>query len=242
MLLAVTLGASLLMADGSLGPLDGVVLLAGLGGYLVIMIRNARKGQVDSEEIDDSMPLWRAWLFLIGGLAMLVFGSQLFVRGAVDIARFLGISELIIGLTIVAIGTSTPELATSVIAARRGQGDIAVGNIVGSNILNLLLALPFVGLLSPSPVPIKPEVIFHDLPAMGAAALAVWSMLGRGWKIKRLEGGLLLGFYGLYVTDLIVRSQGPATYMVWLWYAVAPALLVATWLMQQKEPREGATE
>jgi cation:H+ antiporter len=237
-LLGITLLSSLLMIDGQFGVLDAIVILVALGAYFFIMLRNARKGQIEPDEIDESLSLPRSWVYLIGGLALLVAGSQLFVRGAVEIAQALGVSELIIGLTIVALGTSTPELATSVVAARRGQGDIAIGNVVGSNILNLMVGLPIIGFLSPAAALIKPEVIAHDLPAMGAAALAVWSMLGRGWRISRLEGGVLVGLYALYITDLIIRSQGPAQFMVWLWYVGAPVLLVAAWLIRRNEPGE----
>jgi cation:H+ antiporter len=237
-LLGVTLLASILMLDGALGAIDAVVLVLALGVYLFIMIRNARKGSADVEEIDESLSLPKSWVYLIGGLALLVIGSQFFVQGAVEIAKALDVEELIIGLTIVAIGTSTPELATSVVAARRGQGDIAIGNVIGSNILNLMVALPVVGFLSPGAALIKPEVIAHDLPAMGAAALAVWSMLGRGWRISRLEGGFLVGLYALYITDLIIRSPGPAQFMVWLWYVGAPVVLVVVWLIRRNEPGE----
>jgi cation:H+ antiporter len=239
-MLLVTLAASLLMVDGRVGPVDGGILLLGAAVYLTLLVRMAKKGAVKVDDVDDKTPMWLSWIFLIGGAGLLVVGSQLFVSGAVDIAKSLGMSELVVGLTIAAVGTSAPELATSIVAARRGEGDLAIGNIVGSNILNLLLALPLIGFFSAVPVAVRPEAIWHDLPAMGAAALAVWAVLGGGAKIRRVEGGLLIGLYALFIADLIIRSQGPAPFMVLVWYVGAPIALLIVRLRQTGRPASEA--
>jgi cation:H+ antiporter len=235
-MLLVTLAASLLMVDGKVGPIDGGILLLGAAVYLVLLVRMAKKGAVKVDDVDDKTPMWLSWIFLVGGAGLLVVGSQLFVTGAVEIAESLGMDKLVVGLTIAAVGTSAPELATSIVAARRGEGDLAIGNIVGSNILNLVLALPLIGFFSTTPAVVPPVAIWHDLPAMGAAALAVWAVLGGGAKIRRVEGGLLLGLYALFMVDLIVRAQGPAPFMVLIWYIGAPIALLIVRLRQKGRP------
>ena len=141
------------------------------------------------------------------GLALLVLGSRWLVSGAVALAHALGVSELVIGLTIVAAGTSLPEVATSILAAWRGERDIAVGNVVGSNILNLLVVLGLASLLSPAGLPAAPALLRFDLPVMVAAALVCLPVFATGAVIARWEGALLLFYYVAYTSYVILAAQ-----------------------------------
>jgi len=143
---------------------------------------------------------------VVAGLGVLVLGSQLLVDSATEIATSLGVSELVIGLTVVAVGTSLPELATSVMAAVRGQRDIAVGNVVGSNIFNLLGVLGASAVVSDNGIPVNSEVIRLDFPVMVAATLILLPICWNGFMIKKWEGALLAVFYVAYVVYLVMES------------------------------------
>jgi cation:H+ antiporter len=143
---------------------------------------------------------------VIAGLAVLVLGSRLLVDSAIDIASALGVSELVIGLTIVAAGTSLPELATSVLAAIRGQRDIAVGNVVGSNIFNLLAVLGASAVVSDAGIAVKDAALQLDFPVMLAATVVLIPICWNGFAIKRWEGALLVVFYAAYVAYLILQA------------------------------------
>jgi cation:H+ antiporter len=163
----------LLALDGSINRLDGVILFAGIISYTafqIIQARREKKANDASEEVIEKPHTPLQWLtnvgFVIGGLLLLVLGSNWLVDGAVYIAQSLGVSELIIGLTIVAAGTSLPEVATSVIASIRGQRDIAVGNVVGSNIFNILAVLGLSSLVSPESINVAASALRFDIPVM----------------------------------------------------------------------------
>jgi cation:H+ antiporter len=143
---------------------------------------------------------------IVGGLALLVLGARWLVQGAVAIAQRLGVSELVIGLTVVAGGTSLPELATSVLAGLRGERDIAVGNVVGSNLFNLLAVLGLSALVAPQGVPVSSAILWFDLPVMIAVAGACLPMFFTGYAISRWEGSVFLGFYGAYTAYLILAA------------------------------------
>jgi cation:H+ antiporter len=143
----------------------------------------------------------------LAGLLLLVAGAYLLVGGAIELARNFGVSETIIGLTVVAVGTSLPELATSVVAAARGQSDVAFGNVVGSNIYNILGILGVTALVQPIPVPA--EIVAFDIWVMLAASLLLVMFAMTGWRINRWEGGIFLGVYGLYIAWL-ARSAAVA--------------------------------
>ena len=180
----IMIGASLvtfgLAWDGELSRFDGTLLFAGVLAYTGFLIYSARKDKGgDDDEFAkefglDEAPKPYAWAInlglIIAGLVLLVVGSNFLVEGAVQLARALGLSELVIGLTVIAIGTSLPELATSIIAAFKGERDIAVGNIVGSNIFNLLLVLGGTAVLAPAGIAVAPAAISFDLPVMTAVA------------------------------------------------------------------------
>jgi cation:H+ antiporter len=142
------------------------------------------------------------------GALMLVMGSRWLVAGAVRIAEFFQVSELVIGLTVVAIGTSLPEVATSIVASLRGQRDIAVGNVVGSNIFNILAVVGVTALASPNGVPISIEALRFDIPVMIMVAMACAPIIISGLVIARWEGALFLIYYLAYVTHVILAATG----------------------------------
>ena len=207
-----------LALNNSIGRIEGAVMFVALLVYTVWLIRNARKdtNQVMDEysesidELEDQItdkPLWVLISFIAGGLGLLVLGSNLLVNSATDIAESLGVSDLVIGLTVVAAGTSLPELATSVLAAIRGQRDIAVGNVVGSNIFNLLGVLGLSGVLASDGIPVTDEGLRLDLPVMIVAALVLIPICWNGFMIKRWEGFLLMAYYVAYVAYLIFQAN-----------------------------------
>ena len=218
----IMIGASLLTFglawDGSLSRLDGALLFAGVLTYTGFLIYSARKdkGNDDDEFAKefglDEAPKPYAWVInlglIIAGLVLLVAGSNFLVEGAVTLARALGISELVIGLTVVAIGTSLPELATSILAAIKGERDIAVGNIVGSNIFNLLCVLGLASLVSPAAISVSPNALAFDFPVMIAVAVACLPIFFTGYRINRWEGLLFLAYYVAYTLYLILSSTG----------------------------------
>mgnify|MGYP001940163948 CR=1 FL=1 len=218
----IMIGASLLTFglawDGSLSRLDGALLFAGVLTYTGFLIYSARKDKGgDDDEFAkefglDEAPKPYAWAInlglIIAGLVLLVTGSNFLVEGAVTLARALGISELVIGLTVVAIGTSLPELATSILAAIKGERDIAVGNIVGSNIFNLLCVLGLASLVSPAAISVSPNALAFDFPVMIAVAVACLPIFFAGYRINRWEGLLFLAYYVAYTLYLILSSTG----------------------------------
>ena len=213
-LMATMIAGLLLLLDGELSRLDGVILLLGLLAMVIWMVRTGlaeRGGDPLGTEFSDEiprMPMPRA-LFWVGiGLLVLLASSQLLVWGAVGIAQSLGVSDLIIGLTIVALGTSLPELAASIVSALKGEHDIAVGNVIGSNLFNLLAVLGIPGLLHP--LTIEPEVLTRDYPIMIGLTLMFFVMAfgfrGPG-RINRIEGGILLACYFGYQTLLYFSTR-----------------------------------
>ncbi len=208
-----------LALDGSYSRIDGLILFSCIvvyTGYLIISSLKAFKAgktlASDDEYTTDINPHRFASLintaYLVIGLILLVTGSNLLVTGAVSLAQALGLSELVIGLTIIAIGTSLPELATSLIAAWKGERDIAVGNIVGSNLFNLLAVLGLAGLASPENIAVARSAIEFDFPVMMAVMVACLPVFFAGYSINRWEGALFLGYYVAYTAYLIMQSNG----------------------------------
>ncbi len=215
------IGASLvtwaLAMDGQLGRLDGMLLFGGVLAYTTFLIVSSRKDKAAAEgdEFAEEFGLHEppkpyAWAvnlaLLVVGLLLLVGGSNFLVEGAVTLAKALGLSELVIGLTVIAIGTSLPELATSMIAAFKGERDIAVGNVVGSNLFNLLCVLGLASLVSPLPINVSANALAFDFPVMIAVAVACLPIFFAGYRINRWEGALFVGYYVLYTTWLIMHS------------------------------------
>jgi cation:H+ antiporter len=221
-MVGVSLLLWLLAADGGIGRWEGLLLTALVVGYTVVLIRQSRRetaatqAQVDAEyeqAIDGPCRGWEAHLgvqvvFILVGLALLVVGARWLVEAAVDFARYLGVSELIIGLTIVAAGTSLPEVATSILAAVRGERDIAVGNVVGSNIFNILAVLGISATVAPAELPVAPAMLAFDIPVMLAVAVACLPVFFTGSEIARWEGVLFLALYAAYTLYLILRAMG----------------------------------
>ncbi|HSO84659.1 calcium/sodium antiporter [Thiocapsa sp.] len=215
-LAGVTVFAVLMLMDGELTRMDA---WAFLGVFAVLMgwtiwqgLRersDALAGEVTQELDVARMPLRRAMLWLGVGLVFLIISSRMLVWGSVEIAHALGVSDLIIGLTIVAVGTSLPELASSIIAARKGEHDLALGNVIGSNLFNTLAVVGIAGAIQPMLVP--PEVISRDMMVMGLLTLSLfligYGFRGRG-RINRVEGMLLLACYVGYTSYLISTVFG----------------------------------
>lgn len=206
-LLAVTILVFPLLLDNELSPVDGILFLIMLGVSLFLMSRNNDPADAPEfvEELDEipAMSTGRAALWFVIGLAALILSSRILVWGATELALTLGISELIIGLTIVAIGTSLPELAASVASALKGHHDVALGNIVGSNLFNLLAVLAMPALLNP--LRVESDVLYRDYGAMGGLTLLLaafaYGMQKKG-KLARFEGGILLAGYIAYTVLL----------------------------------------
>lgn len=198
---AVMMAAALVLvpiiAMGQLGRVSGVILVAGLAAYLIWAYR--QPGDMEAEDIGVSAPASPlvSTLWVIGGLVALMVGARFLVDGAVNIARGYGISEAFIGLTIVAVGTSLPELATSLIAAFRRQSEIAIGNIVGSNIFNVLGILGVTALIAP--IPVASRFLTFDLPVMIAVSLILTALLLTRPVIGRGIGVVMLAGYVVYV-------------------------------------------
>lgn len=235
----IMIGASatlwLMLRDGVLGRGDGLLLLLGIVGYVAFAIHLARRTD-PAASIAPATPgppaappsgegrWWVSIALLLVGLGAAVLGARWFVAGAVDIARALEVSEVVIGLTIVAAGTSMPEVATSIVAAIKGQRDIAVGNVIGSNIFNILGILGLAGMVAPGGVPVAPSLMAFDLPVMIATALVCLPILFTGLEIRRWEGCVLLAGYAGYVLYLILDASGHDALrgftFVCLWFAL----------------------
>ncbi len=245
------IGASVLTLvfalDGRIGRLDGAVLFGLLLFYIAFQVRQARRGAQDqaAEAPVTSGPWWLDPLLVVGGLAVLVLGSQLLVSAAVAIAQALGVSELVIGLTIVAIGTSLPEVATSVIATLRGQRDIAVGNAVGSSVFNLLGVLGLTSLVAPHGVAVADQALQFDLPVMLATAVACLPIFIIGQEISRWEGALFLAYYVAYTAYAILAALQHAalaaysTTMLWFVLPLTCVTLAVLFARDRLRARNG---
>lgn len=198
--------------DGVISQGEGAVLVTGLVVYVGFLIYHSRRTSAPAEEeaaraldAERSGGLTNVVLVVVG-LVLLVLGSRWLVDAAVVFAAYLGVSEVVVGLTIVAVGTSLPEVVTSIVAAIRGERDIAVGNVVGSNIFNLLCVLGIASLVAPGGVEVSPGIVRFDLPVMVAVALACLPVFFTGGVISRTEGALLLGYYAAYTAYLLLAA------------------------------------
>ncbi len=215
-LAGVTVLAALQLTDGDLTRGDAVVLLLVFGLLMGWTIREGLRARddgfaqdVEGELAGQAMPVGRAVAWLVIGLVLLVLSSRILVWGAVEIARAFGVSDLVIGLTVVAIGTSLPELASSVIAAIRKEHDLALGNILGSNLFNTLAVVGIAGSIHPMTVPA--EVLSRDMLVMSLLTLSLF-VLGFGFRgpgrINRYEGGFLVACYAGYTAYLVASTFG----------------------------------
>jgi cation:H+ antiporter len=249
-MIAVSVLAWVLAAGGSISRAEGAFLVAGIFAYTLFLLIKARKEGVQKTAPNAGAagrgrrPVLPAAVAVLVGLGALVVGARWLVIGASGLARQLGASELMIGLTIVAAGTSLPELATSAVASLRGERDIAVGNIVGSNIFNVLAVLGAAGLASGG-VTVAPAALHFDMPIMVAAAVVCLPVFFTRGEISRWEGVLFLGYYAAYVIYLVLNAQhAPALpyFDAVIWRLVVPltvlALLVSLVRSRPREPKK----
>lgn len=186
-----------------LGHLDGVILIVMFAGFMIWMVRSALKARAAaSDEEYEALPVWKCVVFILGGIIAIKFGGDFVVEGASSVAKMFGLSENLIGLTIVACGTSLPELVTSVVAARKNELDMALGNVIGSNVFNFLFVLGIAASISPITF-IMENVI--DIAILVAMSLLVWVF---GWtkqKIEKKEGIIMLLIYVVYLVYICIR-------------------------------------
>lgn len=237
-MIGVSVLAIILSLDGVVSRLDGLVLFTSVIIYTIFVIRLGRKQSAhdQSDYFEPPHPLSnRARQFIldislvISGLVFLVAGSNILVRSAIDIATSLGVSEFVISVTVVAAGTSLPEVATSVVASFRGERDIAVGNIVGSNIFNILAVLGLSSLVSPEGITVSAHVLQFDMMVMLAAALICLPVFFTGFEITRIEGMFLLTCYLIYTSYLILAENSREfipLFNVVIVYIVIPVTLI----------------
>lgn len=219
-----------LALNKQLDRLDGVILLGGLLVYLALLLRQSRHSGHHHSNHDLPRTSWlHNILLMLAALLLLGVAGHLLLGAAVTVATELGLSERIIGLTIIAVSTSLPELATSLIAAFRGQREIAVGNVIGSNVFNLLGVLGLTALVAPAPLSVSPNALAFDLPVMlGVAALCL-PVFYTGYRVTRAEGLLFLGLYlayGLHVVSFTTGMPLAGKLEHLMVFFVLPALLV----------------
>ena len=226
--------------DGNLTLIEGLILFSGLVFHVIRSIQLGRR-EVREQQLPEnalplnnaSLPIWLALILLIIGVGLLAVGSQLLVTGSVNIAVALGVSGLVVGLTVVAIGTSLPELATSIVALIKGERDMAVGNIVGSNIFNIGLVLGLPAMIFGGGIPIPAAAIAIDIPLMLAATVALAPLAFTGFKIARWEGTLFFLLYVAYILYVVLAStehdaaQGFTNLMLWFVLPLVLATMVA---------------
>ena len=239
----IMIGVSLLLfvfsLDRQISRVDGIILFIGGLLYTLSLIYQSSKQGPEQDEFaqeygfsgDVTPQLWiKNIVFVIGGSILLVVGSRLLVKSAVAIAQDFGVSELLIGLTIVAFGTSLPELATSVVASFRGERDIAVGNVLGSNIFNILAVLGIAGTLSPDGIVVNENIISLDILVAIAVAFACLPIFYSGKRIDRWEGLLFLFYYLAYNGYLILDALDHpilSLYTIIMLYIVLPLTMIA---------------
>jgi len=215
----IMIGVSALLVvmalDGNIGLIESIVLFVLVIAYTTfLVVQSRRASKAVQDEFETGIPTstwdshWAVQLALIAvGLVMLVVGADWLVDAAVSFARAFGVSDLVIGLTVVAVGTSMPEIATSIVAAIRGQRDIAVGNVVGSNIFNILAVLGAAGIASGVGLPVSEAARNFDLWVMLAVAFACLPIMITGREIARWEGGVFLAYYAAYTAWLVLQAQ-----------------------------------
>jgi cation:H+ antiporter len=233
-MIAVSFLTLILGTDGKVGRSEGTLLFAGIVIYTAFQIYQGRKENKEARQANASTSIHAKSVLLsalpvnlgliAAGLALLVIGSNWLVMGAVSIAQHLGVSQMLIGLTVVAAGTSLPEVATSVVAAIHGERDIAVGNVVGSNIFNLMAVLGMAAIVAPAGITISDSALRFDIPIMIAVAVACLPIFFTDNVISRWEGGLFFGYYLAYTLYLILSATGndilPVFSRAMLWFVI----------------------
>lgn len=235
----------LLCRDGQIGRGNGISLLALLVFYNIWLVTSARRdaAKEDGSPRPSGRPLSSMTFVLIGFIAI-VAGAGWLVDGAVSLAQAVGLSELVIGLTVVAVGTSMPEIATSTVAGLRGEQDIAVGNAVGSNVFNILMVIGLTATLSPQPIPVNPSALSFDLPIMLVVAVACLPIFFNGFRLARWEGVLFVFYYFAYTAYLVLRAQQHAAidgFSFVMTYFVVPLTAVTVLVLAYRSWRRGFT-
>ncbi|MDJ0536171.1 MAG: calcium/sodium antiporter [Xenococcaceae cyanobacterium MO_207.B15] len=253
----IMIGVSVLLfifgLDGKVNRVDGIILFIGAVAYTFSLIYQSRR-QEDSFSNDEFVAeyafsgnssllvLGKNILLILVGAALLVLGSRFLVNSATEIARALGISELMIGLTVVSFGTSLPELATSLVASIRGERDIAVGNVLGSNIFNILAVLGLAGIVAPNGINVSATAIAFDIPVAIAVAFACLPIFYSGSRINRWEGFLFIFYYltytGYLILDAVNHNSLPVYNTVMLFFVIPlTAITLITTALQERNSR-----
>jgi cation:H+ antiporter len=241
------------MWNGDISRLEAIIMFALLVVYTVFLVVQSRKETKSAQPADDSgLDMGSGWdrhwavqvVLIVIGLVLLVQGSNWLVEAAIIFAKSMGVSELVIGLTIVAAGTSMPEVATSILATIRGQRDIAVGNVIGSNTFNILGVLGVTGIVAPVGLVVAPSILSFDMWVMLAVAVACLPVFFSGREIARWEGAVFVGYYAAYTAYLILMSQQhdalPMLSNVMLWFVVPITVVtIIASLIKSKSPAPG---
>lgn len=214
-MIAATLLLVGFMWNGDISRIEAAIMFTLLIGYTAFLVVQSRKEKKNTSAEDAELDLTNAWdrhwsvqvVLIAVGLFLLVQGSNWLVEAAIIFAKSMGVSELVIGLTIIAAGTSMPEVATSIMATIRGQRDIAVGNVIGSNTFNILGVLGLTGIVAPASLAVAPSILSFDMWVMLAVAVACLPVFFTGREIARWEGAVFLGYYCAYTAYLILMSQ-----------------------------------
>ncbi len=245
LMIAACAALAVMALDGAIGRLDGALLVLGLIAYVTLTVHLARRSRSPGEfdypldAIEGEAPRSQSALALllaqvVIGIALLVWGGNLLVEGASAVARALGVTELVIGLTVVAVGTSLPELATSVIAVVRNEREIAIGNVVGSNLFNCLCVMGLTALTGPTAVGVSPDARAFDIPFMVAVAVVMLPLAFDGFQLSRRKGLLLCGYFVVYVTYVVARAVQPeslsALQAAMVWFVVPLTGIVLVWI------------
>lgn len=245
LMIGISVLAWLLAMDGVFSRLEGLLFFVGALVYTGVLIQMGRREAAASGPEEGAPPkeaagIVRDVVLALAGLALLVLGARWLVESSITIARAIGVSELIIAVTVVAAGTSLPEVATSIMAALRGERDIAVGNVVGSNIFNLLCVLGGAAALSPEGVGVSSAALSFDVPMMVLTALLCLPIFFTGAMISRQEGALFLGLYLAYVAILVVGATAPglaAVARAILFFGIFPATGIALGMVSLAQMR-----
>jgi len=251
----IMIGASLLFFgfawDGQVQVWEGLVLLLSGIAYTVFIIRNSRKEnnkavlkeyQEEYGQVKKPVPVWLSVVFVVAGLLLLVLGSRWLVDSSVAIAQNFGVSDMVIGLTIIAVGTSLPEVATSLIASVRGERDIAVGNVVGSNIFNIVYILSAAAIIGGG-VPVEASALRFDFPVMTAVAVACLPIFFTGKRLDRWEGFVFLAYYLAYMAYILLSNLKHhtldefTTAMIWFVIPITVLTLVVVFVREFRKAK-----
>lgn len=197
--------ATMILMDGDISRLDAAILFAAFLLFMYVTVKGARGSHAEEQSEPKNYTPLKASLYILLGLVCLIVGSNVFVYGATEVAATLGVSEAVIGLTIVAGGTSLPELATSVVSARKGQSGIAIGNVLGSNVFNILMILGLTGIICPMQVH---DITYIDLSVLVGSMFLLWLFSYTKYTVARWEGAVLTCIFIAYMTWLVLKATG----------------------------------